>query len=64
MGLGQRPEMEFLDISLTKGSCLLPHAIHSPFYWLDFKENHILVTGFKNPYQKIRQTRKLGSIHG
>jgi hypothetical protein len=28
--------MEFLDIKhLTKDSSLLPHAIHSPFYWPD-----------------------------
>ncbi len=26
--------MEFLDISLTKDSSLLLHAIHSSFYWL------------------------------
>ncbi len=26
------PEMEFLDISLTKDSSLLLHAIHTPFY--------------------------------
>ncbi len=28
-----RAEIEFVDISLTKGSSLLLHAIHSPFYW-------------------------------
>jgi hypothetical protein len=28
----KRPEMEFLDINLTKDSSLLLHAIHSPFY--------------------------------
>jgi hypothetical protein len=27
------PEMEFLDINLTKDSSLLLHAIHSPYYW-------------------------------
>ncbi len=27
------PEMEFLDISLTKDTSLLLHANHSPFYW-------------------------------
>jgi hypothetical protein len=26
------PEMEFLDINLTKDSSLLLHAIHSPLY--------------------------------
>ncbi len=30
------PETEFLDISLTKDSSLLLHAIHSPFYWRIF----------------------------
>ncbi len=31
--LGQfSPEMEFLDINLTKDSFLLLHASHSPFY--------------------------------
>ena len=29
-----RPELEFLDINVTKDSCLLGlHAIHSPIYW-------------------------------
>jgi hypothetical protein len=52
-------EMEFLDIYLTKDSSLLVHAIHSPFY-SGFKENHTLLW-FKNPYKKIRETRKLES---
>ncbi len=35
----QNPEMEFLDINLTKkGSNLLFHAIHSPFYWRILKK--------------------------
>ncbi len=38
-----RPEMEFLDTSLTKDSSLLLHAIHSPFYRPIFKENHTLL---------------------
>ncbi len=42
--LGQfSPEMEFLDINLTKDSILLLHARHSPFLLADFKENHTLV---------------------
>jgi hypothetical protein len=36
-------EMEFLDISLTKNSSLLLRAIHNPFYWHNFKENHTLL---------------------
>ncbi len=35
-------EIEFLDINLTKDSSLLLHAIHSPFYLANFKENHTL----------------------
>jgi hypothetical protein len=51
--------------NLTKDSSLLLHAIHSPFYCMtDFKENHtVFFTGFKNPHKKIRETKKLESIH-
>ncbi len=56
------PDMEFLDINLTEDSSLLLHAIHSSFYLADLKKN-ILFSGFKNPYKKIRETRKLESIH-
>ncbi len=58
------PEMEFMDmdINLTKGSSLLLHAVHSLFYWRILK-TIILLSGFKNPYRKIRETRKLESIH-
>ena len=55
--LGRYPEMEVLDISLTKDSILFPHAAHSPFYWRILKKT-ILFSSFKNPY-KNRQTRKL-----
>ncbi len=41
--------MEFLDINLTKGSSLLLHAIHSPFYWRIWKKT--------NHHKKIRETR-------
>jgi hypothetical protein len=54
--------MEFLDINFTKDSSLLLHAIHSPFYWRILKKT-ILFSGLKNPYKKIRETRKLDSIH-
>jgi hypothetical protein len=44
-------------------SSLLLHAIHSPFYWWILKKL-ILFSGFKNPfYKKIRETRKLASVH-
>ncbi len=43
--------MEFLDISLTKDSSLLLHAIHSTFYWLILKKT-ILYSGFNNPVKK------------
>jgi hypothetical protein len=49
-------EMEFLDISLTKDSSLLLHAIHSPFYWRILK-NTILFSGFKNPYKKSQNKK-------
>jgi hypothetical protein len=43
--------MEFLDISLTKGSSLLLYDIHSILYWRILKKT-ILFSGFKNPYKK------------
>jgi hypothetical protein len=54
--------MEFLDINLTNGLSLLPHATHSPFYWRNL-EKTILLSGFKNLFKKIRETRKLESVH-
>ncbi len=54
--------MLFSDINLTINLRLLLHAIHSSFYWRIFKQT-ILFSGFKNPYKKIRETRKLESIH-
>ncbi len=54
--------MEFLDINLTKDSTLLFHAIHSPFYWQILKKT-LLFSGYKNPYEKIRETRKLDSFN-
>jgi hypothetical protein len=47
--------MELLSINLTKDLGLL-HAIHIPFYTA-------LFFGIKNPDKKIRETRKLESIH-
>ncbi len=55
-------ELEFLDISLTKDSSLLLHAIHGPFYWRILKRT-IPFSGFQNPYEKACETRKLESIH-
>jgi hypothetical protein len=54
--------MEFLDISLTKGSCLLLHALHRPFYRWILKENK-LFSGFKNVYKKSAKQEKLESIY-
>jgi hypothetical protein len=54
--------MEFLDINLTKDLSLLLHAIHSSFYRWILKKT-ILHSGFANLYKKIRETRKLESIH-
>ncbi len=56
------PEMEFLDINLTRDSILLLHAIHSPFYWrILIKPYSALV--LKKHIKKIRETRKLVSTH-
>jgi hypothetical protein len=60
---GNIPEMEFLDISLTKDWSLLLRAIQSPFYRRIWKKT-ILFSGFINTYKTIRETRKLKSIHG
>jgi hypothetical protein len=35
-----KPEMEFLDIILTKDSSFYLHAIQSPFYRQIFKKSH------------------------
>jgi hypothetical protein len=56
------PEMEFLDNNLTKDWSLFLHDIHIPFYRRILKKT-ILFSGFKNPSEKIRETRKLKSIH-
>ncbi len=53
--------MEFLDISLTKDSSLLLHAIHSPFYWRILRKT-ILYSGFKNPYKKNPRNKKNSSL--
>ncbi len=54
------PEMEFLDINLTKDSSLLLHAIQSPFYCRILKKT-VLFSRIKNTYKKIPVTRKLES---
>ncbi len=51
-------EMKFLDISLTKDSSLLLHAIRSVSTG-GFKKKTRLYSGFKNTRKKIRETRKL-----
>jgi hypothetical protein len=55
------PEMEFLDINLTKDSSLMLNDFHSSFYWWILKKT-ILFSGFKNHYKIIRETRKLESM--
>jgi hypothetical protein len=55
------PEMEFLDINLTKDSSLSLHAIHSPFYWKISKQQFsplVLII-----LKKIHEITKLKSIH-
>ncbi len=52
------PEVEFLDINLrAKGSSLLLHTIHSPFYWRMLKLT-ILFSGLKNPYKENPRNNK------
>jgi hypothetical protein len=59
-GVMTRPEMEFLDISLTKDKSLLLHAIHSPFYW-GFEKNSYSSLVKKSLHKNPRI--KLESIH-
>ncbi len=57
--------MKFLDINLTrqKTPSHLLHAIHSPFSWRIIKTPYsAFISGLKNPYKKIRETRKVESI--
>jgi hypothetical protein len=56
----KKPELEFLDINLTKDSSLLLHALHRPFCWRILKKT-ILLSGFKDPKNPLN--KKLGSIH-
>ncbi len=48
---GKYPEMEFLNISLTKNSIHLLHAVHNTFCW-QILQKTILFFGFKNPRNK------------
>jgi hypothetical protein len=57
-----KKEMEVLDINLKKDSSLLLHAIHGLSTGGLLKKTR-LYSGFKNTYKKIRETRKLVSIH-
>jgi hypothetical protein len=54
--------MEFSDIILTKDSSLLLHVICILKYLRILKKT-LLFSGFNNPYKRIRETRKLESIH-
>ncbi len=54
--------MKFMDINLIKYLSILLRAIHSIFYWRILQKT-ILYSGFKNPYKKIHETKKLESIH-
>ncbi len=55
--IGSYPEMEFLDINLTKSLESMLYAIQILFYW------RIFFFGLKNLYKKICETRKLEFIH-
>jgi hypothetical protein len=54
--------MEFLSINSTKDSSLLLPDIHSHFYWKVLKKT-MLFSGFKIPFKKICETRRLESVH-
>ncbi len=56
------PDMEFLDINLTRDLSLLPHAIQSFLWQILYLKKTSLYSGFKNACKKIRETRKLESI--
>ncbi len=59
-----RPEMEFLDISLTKDSGLFAPCYSKSFLLADFKETHtLLCLTYKIHTKKISNTRKLKSIY-
>ncbi len=60
-GARQRPEMEFLDINITKDLSLLIHAVHSPFYLRILKKS-LLFSGFKISYNKNPGNKKTQSI--
>ncbi len=49
------PEIEFLDINLTKDSSLLLYAIQSPFHWRILRKPN---TGFKNTNKKNPRNKK------
>ncbi len=56
--------MEFLDISLTKDLSLLLHAIHSPFYWHNFKEkNRYSTLDLKIQYMHAKKSTKQEVLH-
>jgi hypothetical protein len=55
--------MEFLDINFSKDSIILLHAIHSPLYCRGLDRNPYSTLVLKNTHTKIRETKKLKSIH-
>jgi hypothetical protein len=56
------PEMEFLDINLTRRlESFAP--CYSQSLSLRILQANIPYTGIKNPGKKIRETRKLDSVH-
>ncbi len=59
----QEPEMVFLVINLTKTRDFCSMLLIVLFTG-GFLKKTILFSGFKNPFKKIRETRKLESIYG
>jgi hypothetical protein len=49
--------MEFLNMSVTKDSSLLLHAIHSQFYWQILKKTIVNYSRFKIRYKNPRNKK-------
>jgi hypothetical protein len=55
--------MEFLDGHQSNKRLEAFASCHSQTHLLADLKKNILFSGFKNPYKKIHETRKLESIH-
>jgi hypothetical protein len=58
------PELEFLDVNLTKDSSLLLHAIHSPFLlYSGLKRKEGRKNEGRKPDKKKKKTRPVQEFH-